>query len=128
MQIKRPVMQFVGPWPLLSIKTIKYHHADTHTHTHRAHIALYAFCTLLFLLTHFLSAIRNGVMVPIHKWRPVRPPRSPVAFLAIKRTSGRFLLGEAESPLSSCHQDWDWEATAAPSKTKWRKKIGHQNN
>ena len=30
----------------------------------------------------------------------IEAPRSRVAFLAIKETSGRFLLGEAESPPS----------------------------
>lgn len=66
-------------------------------------------------------------MVPIDKWRPMRPLRSPVAFLAIKRSSGRFLLGEAESPPSSPHQDWGVGGISAPSKTKWRENL-HQNS
>lgn len=104
----------------------KYHPADTHIPPYSTY-TLYAFHTLLLLLTHFLSGIKNGVMVPIHKWRPMRPLRSPVAFLAIK-----------EPPEGSCwvrlkaHQvllirTGEWVAgvagaISAPSKTKWRKK------
>jgi len=58
--------------------------------------------------------------VPIYKLRPLR---SPVAFSCHQRTSGRFLLGEAESPPSSPHQDWGVGGISAPSKTKWGKKT-----
>lgn len=91
-------------------RIIKYHHVGRarhpHTHTHTRSRTLYGLYVTFPPHPFLVTNQKWSVMVPMHKWRPMRPLRSPVAFLAIKRTSGRFLLGEAESPPSSRHQVW----------------------
>lgn len=52
--------------------------------------------------------------MPIHKWRPMRPLRSPVAFLAIKEPPEGSCWVKTESPPSSPHQDWVVGGITAP--------------
>lgn len=65
-------MWFVGPWPPPFIAASYTQKVPPCRHTHTPYSTyihlqtLYAFHALL-LLTHFLSGIKNGVVVPIHK-------------------------------------------------------------
>lgn len=66
-----------------TLHPLKHRHADT-VHTHD---------------TRYMQHIHFGCAASTPP-----PPRSPVAILAIKRSSGRFLLGEAESSRRSPRQ------------------------
>lgn len=85
-------MWFVGPWPPPFIAASHTQNTtlqtDTHTHTlDIAHTLTYTDCMAFIRFSPHSFHVRNqkcSVTVPIHKWRPVRPLKSPVAFLAIK--------------------------------------------
>lgn len=119
-------MWFVGPWPPPFIpdsqKVPPYRHTWSIQHIHSlTHTVCLSYVT--FPPRSFL--VRNqkwGVMVLIHKWRPRRPLRSPVAFLAIK-----------EPPEGSCwvrlkaHQvllikTREWGSSMPPQKQNGEKK------
>lgn len=126
MQIKRPLMWFVGPWPPTFFGTSHTQKVPPCRHirslTHTVCLSYITFPPHSFL-------VRNqkwSVMVLIHKWRPMRPLRSPVAFLAIK-----------EPPEGSCwvklkaHQvllikTGEWGASVPPQKQNGKKL--HQNS
>lgn len=64
----------------------KYHPADTHSIWHIRSLT-HTVCLSYTTFPPHSLLVRNqkwSVMVLIHKWRPMRPLRSPVAFLAIK--------------------------------------------
>lgn len=116
-------MWFVGPWPPLFIAashTQKSTTLQTHTHSiQHIHSLTHTVCLSYVTLPPHSFLVRNqkwSVMVLIHKWRPMRPLRSPVAFLAIK-----------EPPEGSCwvklkaHQvllikTGEWGASVPPQK------------
>lgn len=70
MQIRGPLMWFVGPWapPFIAASHTHTQNKSTTLQTHILHIAhtftytQYAIHTLLFLLTHFLPGIKNAVL------------------------------------------------------------------
>lgn len=131
----RPLMWFVGPWPPPFIEASHTHKKAPpcrHTHTQYStyiHLhTLYAFHTLRFLLTHFLSGIRNGVLwcryINGGQWGP----RGLQWLFLPSKNLRKVLAGWSWKPTKfSSSRVGEWGALAPPQKQNGEKNL-HQNS
>lgn len=85
------------------LRTRKYHHADTHHKVHAAHFPPHSRSSPSLIPPQQSGMELHGASAEMKSDEapPTHPTKISLAIIAIKRTSGRFLLGEANGEASA---------------------------